>query len=83
MAKASTPTSARMTAVTPASSSSSNHWGRRAISSLRGMVLHVTCRSTPRSRQSFAARRSSSGEKFPAKERMPNVLPARYTASAP
>ncbi|CUP64419.1 Uncharacterised protein [Flavonifractor plautii] len=73
----STPTSARMAASTPAAWRNSSHSGRRAASSLRGMVLQVTWTATPRLWHSSTACLSSSGVKLPAKERMPKSGPAR------
>ena len=77
LARESTPTSARMTASTPTSFRYSSHWGSRAASSLRGMVLQVTWTRTPWLWHSATAAFSSSGVKLPAKERIPKALPAR------
>ena len=77
------PRSARINASTPAASSSSRYPGSRGTSSPRGMVFTVTWTRTPRSWARATARGSSSGVKFPAKERIPKLVPAKYTASAP
>ena len=69
--------SARITASTPRLSRYSSHSGRRAASSLRGMVLQVTWTATPRLWHSSTACFSSSGVKLPAKERIPKSGPAR------
>ena len=77
------PRSATIRASTPASASRSRCSGRRAASSFRGMVLMVQWTRTPWLWAKATAWGSSSSEKFPAKARIPKLVPARYTASAP
>ena len=77
------PRSAKISASTPASFKRSRCLGRRATSSLRGIVFTVTWTRTPWSCANFTALGSSSGVKLPANERMPKLVPAKYTASAP
>ena len=82
-ARVKAPRSATIRASTPASFSRSRCSGRRDTSSFRGMVLTVQWTRTPCSWAKATASGSSSGEKLPAKARMPKAVPARYTASAP
>ena len=82
-ARVKVPRSAVISASTPASSRNSSHSGSWSISPQRGMVFTVTWTRTPRLWANPTARGSSSREKFPAKERIPKLSPARYTASAP
>ena len=49
----------------------------------RGMILTVQWTFTPAAWASCTAFGSSSGVKLPVNERMPKLVPARYTASAP
>ena len=66
-----------MSASTPLSFSRRRCAGSAGSSSPRGMVLTVTCTRTPCAWAKATASGSSSGEKFPAKERMPKLVPAR------
>ena len=77
------PRSAKISASTPRSFSRSRCSGSRATSSLRGMVFTVTWTRTPWSCAKRTASGSSSAVKLPANERIPKLVPARYTASAP
>ena len=50
---------------------------------IAGMILTVQWTFTPAAWASCTAFGSSSGVKLPVNERMPKLVPARYTASAP
>lgn len=77
------PRSARINASTPAASSSSRYPGSPGHLVSPGHGVHRHMDPNPPLMGKGHRRGSSSGVKFPAKERIPKLVPAKYTASAP